>query len=62
DGGIVVFVVEVADIDFEGDESARGRGSKIAYCCAQPSPSSSFAVRWAGKEAVFKSLGVKSKG
>jgi phosphopantetheine--protein transferase-like protein len=32
------------------------------YCYAQPSPPSSFAARWAGKEAVFKSLGVKSKG
>ncbi|KAJ6512975.1 fatty acid synthase [Mycena sanguinolenta] len=35
---------------------------EIAYCRAQPSPQSSFAARWAGKEAVFKSLGVKSKG
>ncbi|KAF8071859.1 fatty acid synthase [Lyophyllum atratum] len=36
--------------------------AETAYCQAQPSPSSSFAARWAGKEAVFKSLGVKSKG
>ncbi|KAL0953237.1 hypothetical protein HGRIS_004490 [Hohenbuehelia grisea] len=36
--------------------------AEIVYCRAQPSPSSSFAARWAGKEAVFKSLGVKSKG
>ncbi|RDB25744.1 Fatty acid synthase subunit alpha [Hypsizygus marmoreus] len=36
--------------------------AEVAYCSAQPSPSSSFAARWAGKEAVFKSLGVKSKG
>ncbi|KAJ6624064.1 fatty acid synthase [Mycena sp. CBHHK59/15] len=35
---------------------------EIAYCRAQPSPPSSFAARWAGKEAVFKSLGVASKG
>jgi fatty acid synthase subunit beta len=35
---------------------------EIAYCRAQPSPPSSFAARWAGKEAVFKSLGVQSKG
>ncbi|KAF8206176.1 fatty acid synthase [Mycena galopus ATCC 62051] len=35
---------------------------EIAYCRAQPSECSSFAARWAGKEAVFKSLGVKSKG
>jgi len=36
--------------------------AEIAYCCSQPSPPSSFAARWVGKEAVFKSLGVKSKG
>jgi fatty acid synthase subunit alpha, fungi type len=36
--------------------------AEIAYCRAQPSPASSFAARWVGKEAVFKSLGVKSKG
>ncbi|KAF8638240.1 hypothetical protein AX17_002262 [Amanita inopinata Kibby_2008] len=36
--------------------------AEISYCCAQPSPQSSFAARWAGKEAVFKSLGVKSQG
>ncbi|KAF8969171.1 fatty acid synthase [Flammula alnicola] len=36
--------------------------AEIAYCRSQPSPPSSFAARWVGKEAVFKSLGVKSKG
>ena len=36
--------------------------AEITYCRSQPSPPPSFAVRWAGKEAVFKSLGVKSKG
>ncbi|CAE6460687.1 unnamed protein product [Rhizoctonia solani] len=36
--------------------------SEIAYCRAQPHPEASFAARWAGKEAVFKALGVKSKG
>ncbi|KAE9399788.1 fatty acid synthase [Gymnopus androsaceus JB14] len=36
--------------------------AEIAYCNAQPSPPSSFAARWVGKEAVFKSLGVKSRG
>ncbi|KAG8960156.1 3-oxoacyl-[acyl-carrier-protein] synthase, partial [Tulasnella sp. 408] len=29
---------------------------------SQPNPAASFAARWAGKEAVFKSLGVSSKG
>lgn len=36
--------------------------AEIEYCRAQPDPSASFAGRWAGKEAVFKSLGVASKG
>lgn len=36
--------------------------AEASYCRVQPSPPSSFAARWAGKEAVFKSLGVKSKG
>ncbi|QRW18188.1 fatty acid synthase subunit beta [Rhizoctonia solani] len=36
--------------------------SEITYCRAQPHPEASFAARWAGKEAVFKALGVKSKG
>ncbi|QRV90063.1 fatty acid synthase subunit beta [Ceratobasidium sp. AG-Ba] len=36
--------------------------AEIAYCRTQPHPEASFAARWAGKEAVFKALGVKSKG
>ena len=32
------------------------------YCRAAASPQSSFAGRWSAKEAVFKSLGVCSKG
>ena len=36
--------------------------AEIAYCRAQPSFQASFAGRWVGKEAVFKSLGVSSKG
>ncbi|KEP51168.1 fatty acid synthase alpha subunit [Rhizoctonia solani 123E] len=36
--------------------------SEADYCRSQPHPEASFAARWAGKEAVFKALGVKSKG
>jgi fatty acid synthase subunit alpha, fungi type len=36
--------------------------AEIAYCSSQPSPAASFAGRWVAKEAVFKSLGVSSKG
>ncbi|KZP00458.1 fatty acid synthase [Calocera viscosa TUFC12733] len=35
---------------------------EVKYCRSQPDPAASFAARWAGKEAVFKSLGVASKG
>lgn len=36
--------------------------AEAAYCRSQPSPPASFAARWVGKEAVFKALGVSSKG
>lgn len=36
--------------------------AEIAYCHAQPSFQASVAARWVGKEAVFKSLGISSKG
>jgi phosphopantetheine--protein transferase-like protein len=36
--------------------------AEVAYCRSQPSAPASFAARWVGKEAVFKSLGVASKG
>ena len=36
--------------------------TEIAYAKAQPSPEASLAGRWCAKEAVFKSLGVKSRG
>ncbi|XP_006460469.1 hypothetical protein AGABI2DRAFT_178019 [Agaricus bisporus var. bisporus H97] len=36
--------------------------AETAYCRAQPSPASSFAALWVGKEAVFKSLDVESAG
>jgi len=36
--------------------------AEVSYCRAQPIPAASFAARWVGKEAVFKALGVPSKG
>jgi fatty acid synthase subunit alpha len=36
--------------------------AEASYCRSQPDPAASFAARWAGKEATFKSLGVPSKG
>jgi fatty acid synthase subunit alpha len=36
--------------------------AEIQYCLSAPDPNASFAGRWAAKEAVFKALGVPSKG
>ena len=36
--------------------------AEVVYCESQPSPPASFAARWAGKEAVFKALGIASRG
>jgi fatty acid synthase subunit alpha len=36
--------------------------AETSYCRSQPAPAASFAARWAGKEAVFKALGVSSRG
>lgn len=36
--------------------------AEIKYYRSQPSPPASFAARWVGKEAFFKSLRVASKG
>nr|POF03766.1 fatty acid synthase subunit alpha [Quercus suber] len=36
--------------------------AEIAYCRKAPSPQASFAGKWSAKEAVFKSLKVKSRG
>lgn len=35
---------------------------EIEYCRSTPDPQSSFTGRWCAKEAVFKSLGVQSRG
>ena len=35
---------------------------EIDYCSTAPDPTASYAGRWAAKEAVFKALGVASKG
>ena len=36
--------------------------SEQAYCSKAPNPQASFTGKWSAKEAVFKSLGVQSKG
>ncbi|KKA31122.1 hypothetical protein TD95_000604 [Thielaviopsis punctulata] len=59
-----VDVEEIASINI-GNETFIERNftaDEISYCRSAPSPQSSFAGRWSAKEAVFKSLGVTSKG
>ncbi|KAI0132603.1 fatty acid synthase subunit alpha [Xylariales sp. AK1849] len=59
-----VDVEDIAAINIENDTFVERNFTEreIAYCRKMPSVQSSFAGRWSAKEAVFKSLGVKSKG
>jgi fatty acid synthase subunit alpha len=59
-----VDVEDIAAINIENDTFVERNFTKneVAYCQQAPSPQSSFAGRWSAKEAVFKSLGVSSKG
>ncbi|KAI0428412.1 fatty acid synthase subunit alpha [Xylaria sp. FL1042] len=59
-----VDVEDIAAINIENDTFVERNFTEkeIAYCKKTPSPQSSFAGRWSAKEAVFKSLGVQSKG
>lgn len=65
DKNLIIFIAELISSVPSHNPNFVSRNftdAEIAYCSAQPSPASSFAARWVGKEAVFKSLGVKSKG
>ncbi|KAF4125252.1 hypothetical protein GMORB2_4092 [Geosmithia morbida] len=59
-----VDVEEISAVNIENDTFIERNftPNEIAYCQKAPSPQSSFAGRWSAKEAVFKSLGVASKG
>ncbi|KAI1503132.1 fatty acid synthase subunit alpha [Biscogniauxia marginata] len=59
-----VDVEDVAAINIENETFVERNFTQkeITYCRKMPSPQSSFAGRWSAKEAVFKSLGVSSKG
>lgn len=59
--------IDIEDVDsFPADnETFLARNftdAEVQYCQAQPNPRASFTGRFAAKEAVFKSLGVASKG
>jgi fatty acid synthase subunit alpha len=59
-----VDVETIASINIENDEFLKRNftDAEINYCWSAPSPQASFAGTWSAKEAVFKSLGVKSAG
>ncbi|KAI0191600.1 fatty acid synthase subunit alpha [Astrocystis sublimbata] len=60
--GVDVEDIAAINIDNETFVDRNFTEKEIDYCRKTPSPQSSFAGRWSAKEAVFKSLGVQSKG
>lgn len=60
--GVDVEDISAINIDNETFVERNFTANEIDYCQKAPSPQSSFAGRWSAKEAVFKSLGVASKG
>ncbi|TVY91744.1 Fatty acid synthase subunit alpha [Lachnellula willkommii] len=59
-----VDVEDIAAINIENDTflTRNFTDGEREYCLNAPSPQASFAGKWSAKEAVFKSLGVASKG
>lgn len=60
--GVDVEDINAINIENETFVSRNFTQKEQAYCKKAPSPQASFAGRWSAKEAVFKSLGVCSKG
>lgn len=60
--GVDVEDIASINIDNETFVERNFTDREIEYCQQAASPRSSFAGRWSAKEAVFKSLGVASKG
>jgi fatty acid synthase subunit alpha, fungi type len=61
---IGVDVETITSINIENAEFLKRNftDAELEYCWKAPSPQASFAGTWSAKEAVFKSLGVKSAG
>ncbi|CCK69841.1 trifunctional fatty acid synthase subunit FAS2 KNAG_0D00890 [Huiozyma naganishii CBS 8797] len=60
--GVDVELIQAVNADNETFVERNFTAAEIAYCKKQPCVQSSFAGTWSAKEAVFKSLGVKSQG
>ncbi|KAJ5819647.1 hypothetical protein N7474_005238 [Penicillium riverlandense] len=60
--GVDVENIQSINIENETFVERNFTPSEQEYCRKAPSPQASFAGRWSAKEAVFKALGVSSKG
>ena len=60
--GVDVELITSINVENETFIERNFTASEIAYCSQQPSVQSSYAGTWSAKEAVFKSLGVQSRG
>ncbi|KAF1814693.1 fatty acid synthase alpha subunit [Eremomyces bilateralis CBS 781.70] len=60
--GVDVEAVRAVPVDNETFVERNFSERERVYCQGRPDPRASFAGRWAAKEAVFKSLGVESRG
>jgi len=60
--GVDVEAISAVNIDNETFVERNFTSTEQAYCRKAASPHASFAGRWSAKEAVFKALGVESKG
>ena len=60
--GVDVELISAINTENETFIERNFTAAEIAYCKSAPSPQSSFAGTWSAKEAVFKALGVESKG
>ncbi|KAK9462404.1 3-oxoacyl-reductase [Lipomyces oligophaga] len=60
--GVDVEALTAIPVDNETFLERNYTEAEIAYCKAAPDSTASFAGTWCAKEAVFKSLGVKSEG
>jgi fatty acid synthase subunit alpha len=60
--GVDVEDISAINIDNETFLERNFTDREQSYCRKAPNPQASFAGKWSAKEAVFKSLGVESKG
>ena len=60
--GVDVENVDAINISNDSFLERNFTSAEQVYCKKAPNPQASFAGRWSAKEAVFKSLGVASKG